>query len=257
MSVNNRSILRNRTLKLIPVLTDASRRCFVDQLAADIEIEGRVVSTAPLKTSEVVDLLGVSYYGELASQGVIDQTDWLSHWATLECLVVRLGKQFFFWKLDLAYAQGGSSRQLALRSDLLANLHAGTRSVGGEVLAMIDPYTAAGIHINIECGLYASIHREQGHSSVDSTIRSIEVSFPAAKDVPSLADEELRAGLSKEIIDLVGKNFEVVGYLLDAERVNRFKVEPHVPAPSAEELRASAAISLAGRHRQVPDHHPV
>jgi len=258
MNLKDQRIIRQRTLRMIPILTNQSRGRLVDRLSFDIKVEHLTLRSAPLRVGEHIDLLGISTDKDFLETGIQDMTDVLADKATLEGIIVRVGEQYKCFDMSHAYSRDANFRQLMYSSTTTVNFHKSGTDMAGQLISKLDPFMAAGIQICLDIALFGVINRETGGCTLDATTSNLQVSFPDAKDVPSLAEEEVRSAITRDIKQIFDSNdFEVAGYLLDIDRVNHFEQEPVVKTPTREEVRDAAASVLAARYQEPPLYVPV
>jgi len=222
------SILKNDTMRIVPVYRDDSKAHFVDAAFVapyDVLLEGEAITTAPMAVGKKFSLLAISQTDALLETGLQDTTDSIDTAINLGALYMKLGSgasaeaiKFNTARLPLAtftYSVQGNYRlmQLAFSSSSL-QINAKTKMVSGADSTILAPLVAGEYSVRLGVSVSGSVNLELA----DTTLFASEISVVSVtdKDGNVLA---LNAGNGKTIADLfIGAT--VAGYDLEARRTN-------------------------------------
>ena len=222
------SILRNDTLRIVPVYRDESKDKFVDPALIapyDVMLEGQTITTSALAVGKKFSLLGISQTDAMLETGLQDTTDSIDPAAALAALYMKFTVggdtdvvKFSTARLPTAtmnYAVQGNYRQMNL-AFTTSSLQIGEASklVNGAALVALAPVVAGEYSVRLSVSVSGNINLELG----DTTVFASEVSVASVTDKDGVV-LSLSSGVGKTIADLFA-NCSVVGYDLEARCTN-------------------------------------
>jgi hypothetical protein len=245
---------RFRAVRIVPLYRPEVERLLVGELQHIVQIDNDSLSTAPYRFGQQFSILGVGQTESLLETSLLGVTDAISHKALLENVYVKVGDQYIRAEVNapLKYMRS-NYRTVELEGGVTfsTTIDSYTRDVHGKILNVLDPFTSAGIKITLEAKIGGSINLELADTFFYTSHIEALFTFP---DAPSLQEEAIRKQIHQDLTRIALEQVGLVGYDLDADRVNELRAPKYV---SQENLQAVAADMLASRYRTSPEYHPV
>lgn len=223
-AVADPTVLRKEQTKIVPIVRMQSVDKFVSDTVVSpysVVLEGESLTTAPLALGKKVDLLGLSQTDTLLASGIMDQTDSIDPYITLQNVYANVdGDILKFNTLNLPLANFTYSTQNNYRVMTL-NFHTtsvlinkDTKQADGSDLVALAGIVSSDLIVRLELSLSGSINIETGETTV----------FGNAMSVYSVQDADgnnldLEASPSLDLVTLVADS-TVAGYDLQAYRTN-------------------------------------
>jgi len=226
------SVLRKEQTRIIPVVRPQSVANFSDPVLIvpfNIDLEGTLIQTAPLLPGVKVDLLGISQTTELLNSGVMDQTDSIDPYISLQNLYLSVTDasgatpvtdvlKINTSNLPLANFTHGvqnNYRVMTLNfqtTSILINLN--TLQADGTPLVALAPIVTTNLIVRLEVNITGSVNIETGETNVFanyvavSTVQDATGNFLDQTALPALP-----------IVTLLNTG-TIEGYELQAYRTN-------------------------------------
>ena len=214
---------------LVPVLRDSNKDKFVDAgKYVEEKLTGTAITTAPLKFSTPIDLLGISMTDDLLAKGVMDNTDAIDRAVSLSRLYFTIPEtkgsattELFMYDVSIANTkrfyvpQQGHWKQLVCNFSMKgASINtSNTKQADGKASTRLQAI-GANYNIIIQLDVTGGINVEDGRIDLNpSPIRFIGV---RDQDGNLVADTESVYTDAKEAIE----EAKLVGYVVDAKRTN-------------------------------------
>ncbi len=174
------TVLRKEQTRIVPVVRAQSVANFADPLKVapyNIDIEGNIVSTAPLKPGVKIDLLGISQTAELLNAGIMDQTDSIDPYVTLQnvYLSVTDGTAVDVLKVNVTnlplanftYGVQNNYRVMTLNFQTTSILiNASTLQADGTPLVALAAVAASNLILRLEVNMSGTINIETGETNI-------------------------------------------------------------------------------------------
>lgn len=233
-----------RGARVIPVLQPDSQDVMVPALSRYVSLDGQPIHTAPLATSKRFSLLGIGQTQRLLDTSILARTDRLDDRAYMESIYIRAGDQYFRARVDLPFRHHPQDQRLITvhESALKVRIDEYTRAVDGTVLSALDAFLSAGIKLEIQLMVIASINLRTAETEAMISTHGYEATFPT---YAALQDEQIQASIREAIYNQY-LYWDAVGYDLDAYRLN----DVDRPNPNEKVAPEVAAHNLALRFVQ-------
>lgn len=236
-----------RSVRCWPIWCAGREEFLVPNLGYEVKVDGVSFDTAPIKNGSVFSIMGISQNDMTVESGLHDPTDHLAPMGFLEDVYIRLGDQVYRHRLDLPYSfdKLGDYRTLHIKGPAEVSFTSAHRDINGAIISMLDPYTAAGLRIDMTIDLASSIRLETCDTHVGGAIRpGVHVQFP---DYQALAEHEIRLGIHADLTEEL-KNADVLGFTINIARQNWLNPGLVLYRSSPVHNPEISAIALAGRY---------
>lgn len=221
-AVANPNVLKKDQTKITPVHRAQSAAMFAAGYAAsNVNIEGEVISTAPLAFGKKLDLLGLSQTDTLLATGVMDQTDSIDPTVTLQNVYLTFGDdKIKVSTLNLPLSNFTYSTQnnkflqslnFTTTSVLLNKL---TKRVDGTALTVLDELLTNDLAVRLEVSISGSVNIETGETVVYGNSVSVHSITDASGNLLDLS-----SGVAATVVAAVAAG-SLAGYDLLAYRTN-------------------------------------
>lgn len=238
-----------RSVRAWPVWSGQRDQYLLTELGHEVNIDQVRFDTAPFKNRVTFSLLGLTMDDQTKEAGLHNPTDTLATVGNVEDLYIKIGQQIYRHRVSLPYRwfKGGNYRILDADYMLSVPITSEERAHDGVILNLLDPYTAAGIRVEVSITIRSQINLELGDTYLVAEVNGTHSVFPAHK---SLQDHDLRSSIHLDI-ERAMASVEVLGYTLDIERKNLLKPELTYPTKSKVHNPEVAAAALAARYGQA------
>lgn len=222
--VRNPGLIHSDSTKLVPVYRDDSKHNFVDPAVlatTNVPLNGESVTTSALAIGKKFSLLGISQTSFQLETAMMDETDSIDTDIKLKKIFVKVGKDVIAFEVDhimgsqFVYPVQGDSQRMDVRFESEAlQVRPDTKTASGTALDTLAPLVAADVHVSLSVGLFGSVVRDIGTTSMTASPVS------AVKVVDSSKDVHLPGSATYEAIFDLFADAQVIGYELDARRTN-------------------------------------
>lgn len=222
--VRNPGLIHSDSTKLVPVYRDDSKHNFVDAAVlptTDTPLNGENVTTSALAIGKKFSLLGISQTTFQLDTAMMDETDSIDTDIKLKKVLVKVGDDVLAFEVDhimgsqFVYPIQGDSQRMDVRFETEAlQVRPDTMTASGTPLVTLAPVVAADLHISLSIGLFGSVIRDIGTTTMTAAPVSVVKLVDANKDVHAPTSAAYQA-----IVDLFA-DAQVIGYELDARRTN-------------------------------------
>lgn len=208
-AVADPTVLRKEQTRIVPVVRAQSLDKFVAPAvvpAHNIVLEGETISTAPILIGKTVDLLGLSQTDTLLQAGLMDQTDSIDPYVTLQNVYVTIGNDILkFQTINLPLSNFTAATQNNYRIQTLnftttsILLNKDTKQADGSALVSLNGIVTNDLIVRAKLVLSGSINIETGETSVfgnlvgvhtvqDNTGAQLDLASPPAAAIVALID---------------------------------------------------------------------
>jgi hypothetical protein len=238
-----------RAVRCWPIWRKETEGYLVAGLGHEVIVDGVMFDTAPIRNGAVFSILGISMTQDTIEKKLHDPTDHLSGKATMEFAWVKIGKQIFRQPLMLPYQRGVQHgyRKLTLNERITLELNVHSEDMDGAVLALLDPFTAAGIRIQVIYDLVSTVNLELADTHAGAAIADIQCIFP---HFTAFSDHGVQLAIHADIKKLMDK-IDVLGFTIDIDRLNLLNPEIALSRSPKIVDPESAASALAARYGQL------
>lgn len=222
--VRNPGLIHSDSTKLVPVYRDDSKHNFVDAsilATTDVPLNGETVTTSALAIGKKFSLLGISQTTFQLDTAMMDETDSIDTDIKLKKVLIKVGDDVLAFEVDhimgsqFVYPIQGDSQRMDVRFETEAlQVRPDTVTATGAALSTLAPLVAADLHVSLSVGLFGSVIRDIGTTTMTAAPVTVVKLVDANKDVHAPTSAAYQA-----IVDLFA-DAQVIGYELDARRTN-------------------------------------
>lgn len=223
-AVADPTVLKKEQTKIVPVHRPQSVDKFIDPAVVapyDVLLEGETIHTAPIAVGKKIDLLGLSQTDTLLAAGVMDMTDSIDPYVTLQNIYLSVGDDVLkVSTANLPYSNFVYSTQQNYRlmtlnfttTSILVNKN--TKNADGSALTTLAGVVTNDLIVRLEVMLTGTVNIELGECTVFANLASVHSVADNSGNLLSLT-----AAPAAAIVSAVDAA-QVLGYDLLAYRTN-------------------------------------
>jgi len=229
-AVADATVLRKEQTKIVPVWRAQAADKFVDATIIpnhNITLEGEVINTSPLAFGKKLDLLGLSQTDTLLAGGIMDQTDSLDPYITVQNIYAKVGADILKFNVsnlplsNFTYSTQNLYRVQNLNfqtTSILINVN--TKALDGSALVDLAPIVANDLIVRLEVQANGTTNIETGETVVfgnSISVYSVQDSSGNILDLASAPASAIVAAFNNAV--LLG--YDVLAYRTNMNRRQR------------------------------------
>lgn len=223
-AVADPTVLKKEQTKIVPVHRPQSVDKFIDPAVVapyDVILEGETIHTAPIAVGKKIDLLGLSQTDTLLAAGIMDMTDSIDPYVTLQNIYLSVGDDVLkINTANLPYANFVYSTQQNYRlmtlnfttTSILVNKN--TKNADGSALTTLASVVSNDLIVRLEVMLTGTVNIELGECTVFANLASVHTVADNSGNLLSLT-----AAPALAVVNAIA-DAKVLGYDLLAYRTN-------------------------------------